>query len=141
MKYLISKKDQEFKGQVESCNFPVAQFVHRAHLRLAYVYLAENDVNASIHLMKNTLTDLLMHAGIAPSQKYHETLTASWVLAIYHFMNNMEKSDSADEFIDKNTIMLDSKIMMSHYSPELLFSKVARKFFVEPNLAPIPRYA
>ncbi len=53
-------------------------------------------------------------------------------------MNNTENSESADAFIDKNIVMLDSKIMMTHYSPEVLFSKEARAAFVEPNLDPIP---
>ena len=36
--------------------------------------------------------------------------------------------------------MLDSKIMMTHYSAEVLFSDEARAKFVDPNLHPIPRY-
>ena len=36
--------------------------------------------------------------------------------------------------------LLDSKIMMTHYSAEVLFSDEARARFVEPNLSPIPRY-
>jgi hypothetical protein len=47
---------------------------------------------------------------------------------------------SADEFIDKNPEMLDKKIMMAHYSAEILFSKEARATFVQSNLDPIPRH-
>lgn len=138
MKHLISTEDQEFKIQVESCEFPVPEFDHRAHLRLAYIYLVENDTGTAVQLMRDTLTGLLKHSGIDPSQKYHETLTEAWILAVHHFMNNTGTSESADDFIEKNTVMLDSKIMMTHYSAEVLFSEQARLSFVEPDLDPIP---
>jgi hypothetical protein len=141
MKHLLSEEDREFKRLVESCEFPAADFDHRAHIRLAYVYLAENSTDESVHLMRDALTALLRRAGVDPSQKYHETLTEAWILAVNHFMKNTDDSQSADDFIEKNTVMLDSKIMMTHYSAEVLFSDAARKAFVEPNLDPIPRHS
>jgi hypothetical protein len=36
--------------------------------------------------------------------------------------------------------MLDTKLMMAHYSAELLFSDEARARFVEPDLDQIPRH-
>jgi len=140
MKYLISKDDQQFKNQVESCEFPIPDFGHREHVRLAYIYLEEGNTGIAVERMRNTLTNLLKHAGIDPSKKYHETLTEAWVLAVNHFMKNTDGSESSDNFIDKNTKILDSKIMMSHYSAEVLFSEKARQSFVEPNLDPIPTH-
>jgi hypothetical protein len=140
MKYSISKEDLEFKEQVESCEFPVSDFDHRAHIRLAYIYLSSNSTEKSVQLMRDTLINLLKHVGVDPSQKYHETLTEAWILAVHHFINITDNSKSADEFIDKNKVMLDSKIMMTHYSAEVLFSREARKAFVEPDLDPIPRH-
>ena len=139
MKHFVSKDDQGFKSKVESCQFPVSKFDHRAHLRLAYVYLVENNPEKAVELMRDALTGLLKHAGIDPSVKYHETLTEAWILAVHHFMNKTDSSQSADEFIDCNVVMLDSKIMMTHYSAEVLFSEKARSKFVEPNLDPIPQ--
>ena len=55
----------------------------------------------------------------------------------------MEKSAafaSADAFIDSNPILLDTKIMLTHYSAGLLFSDEARARFVEPDLGDIPRH-
>ena len=47
-------------------------------------------------------------------------------------------SVSADVFIPNDSRMLDLRIMLTHYSAELLFSTEARECFVEPDLAPIP---
>ncbi|MCB1755350.1 MAG: hypothetical protein KDJ38_07500 [Gammaproteobacteria bacterium] len=140
MGHLISKQDASFRRQVEACEFPVKKFDHRAHLRLAYIYLAENNPHSSTQLMREALNGLLKSAGVDPDQKYHETLTEAWILAVDHFMHKTESSTSADDFIDQHPIMLDSNIMLTHYSADVLFSENARKAFVEPNLDPIPRY-
>lgn len=141
MNHSITKEDEEFKKQVESCSFPVSQFDHRAHLRLAFVYLVQNETTeVSVACMRQALTTLLKHAGIDPSEKYHETITEAWVLAVHHFLNNTKSSSSADDFINQNPELLDSKIMLTHYSAEVLFSDETRKSFVQPNLEAIPRH-
>lgn len=140
MNHSLSAEDREFRKQVEACEFPVAEFDHRAHLRLAYVYLVEEDVGQAVRRMRDTLIGLLEHAGIEPAAKFHETLTQAWILAVHHFIKHTEQSESADDFIDQNPDMLDSGIMMTHYSAEVLFSDQARRAFVEPNLDPIPRH-
>jgi hypothetical protein len=47
---------------------------------------------------------------------------------------------SADEFIERNPKLLDSGIMLSHYSCEVLFSSAARAAFVVPDVEPIPEH-
>lgn len=89
--------------------------------------------------MREALKGFLEFNGVAVS-KYHETMTRAWILAVRHFMEATPSSESADAFIEQNPEMLDSKIMMTHYSAELLFSAEARATFVEPDLDPIPRY-
>jgi hypothetical protein len=49
-------------------------------------------------------------------------------------------ADSAASFIASNPSLLDSRIMLTHYSTEVLFSPEARARFVEPNLELIPRH-
>ncbi len=125
MKHLASLEDVEFRKSVEECSFPPAQFNHRAHIRLAYVYLCENDVEQSHVLMRNTLLRLLKHNGI-PISKYHETMTRAWILAVRHFMDSGSGYGSADDFMADRPLLLDSKIMLTHYSAEVLFSDAAR---------------
>lgn len=140
MNNLVSKEDCRFRDAVEALNFPVEEFDHKAHLRLAYIYLTRNSVEESVELMRSTLCCLLKHAGLDPADKYHETLTHAWILAIFHFMKCSEGSESSDSFLEENSILLDAKIMNTHYSKEVLCSDIARIRFVEPNLDSIPRY-
>ncbi len=139
MTFDATESDIEFKNRMESCDFPASDFSHRAHLRLAYLYLTENNTQESAERMRNTLNRFLIHNGVDPS-KFHETLTKSWVLAVHHFMKKTGSSASADDFIDKNPEMLDTNIMLTHYSAEVLFSDKARAEFVQPDRDPIPRH-
>jgi hypothetical protein len=136
----LSKNDREFRAAFEAGAFAPADFSHRAHVRLAYVYLAESDVNLALERMRGALLTFLCHHGI-PASKYHATLTRAWILAVDHFMHRSPVASSADDFIELNPLLLDTRIMLTHYSADLLFSDQARVEFVEPNLDPIPRHA
>lgn len=137
MDFMTSSDDQALQQQTESCDFPAADFNHRAHLRLAYVYLCEGDCDVATQRMKETLLGFLAHNGVDPA-KFHETLTRAWVLAVNHFMNKSGGAGSADELIDRFPEMLDTQIMLTHYSAEVLFSEQARTAFLEPDIEAIP---
>ncbi len=139
-KHELSDADREFRRAFEAGAFAPADFSHRQHVRLAYVYLVDCDVNLALDRMRAALVCFLSHHGI-PATKYHETLTRAWILAVHHFMHRTPEATSADDFIDRNPMLLDSKIMLTHYSAGLLFSDAARAEFVEPDLDPIPRHA
>ena len=133
----LSGSDRRFQEDFELGRMTPAQFDHRAHVRLAYVFLAERDAEAATGSMKEALLKFLAHHGIDPA-KYHETMTRAWILAVQHFMQRSGGSASADEFIDNNPRLLDARIMMTHYSAGLLFSPEARARFVQPDLQEIP---
>ena len=139
MSHLVSEQDRAFLGDFEAGRIQPADFDHRAHLRLAYILLCDHDDEGALERMRQSLRSFLGHHGIDAS-KYHETMTRAWILAVRHFMAKTPGSESADAFIDRHPQMLDSKIMMTHYSAGLLFSDEARAQFVEPDLDPIPRY-
>ena len=138
MQHQYSNEDLAFKASVEDCSIAVKTFDHRAHLRLAYIYLVDYDADEATIRVRATLTALLRHNNIEPSAKYHETLTKAWLLAVRHFMDEASACDSAGSFIDRHPAMLDSGIMLTHYSKDRLFSDEAREKFLEPDLAPTP---
>lgn len=136
----LSDDDLAFRAAFEAGAFAPADFSHRAHVRLAYVYLAGSGVEPAVERMRAALVSFLAHHGI-PAAKYHETLTRAWILAVHHFMHRTPAAASADDFIERNPLLLDTRIMLTHYSAGLLFSDAARARFVEPDLDPIPRHA
>jgi hypothetical protein len=138
MRHHGSADDRAFRNDFITGRITPAQFNHRAHVRLAYVLLTEAGVDEAAGQMRSALHAFLSHHGI-DAAKYHETVTRAWILAVAHFMDRVGQSASADEFIDANPELLDSKIMLTHYSAAVLFSPEARSAFVEPDIQPIPR--
>src|SRR5688572_10515794 len=124
-KHRLSAEDQDFRTEFEACSFPPAQFSHRAHIRLAYVYLTQHDTDAAHQPMQDDLMTFLQFHG-ADVSKDHETMTRAWVLAVRHFMEISPDFESSEVVIQSNPRMLDSKIMMTHYSASVLFSDEAR---------------
>jgi putative AlgH/UPF0301 family transcriptional regulator len=139
MKHELNVSDRAFRAAFEECDLSPSDFDHRGHVRLAYVYLAEHDDESAAHLVRKALVDFLRYHGIDPS-KYHETMTRAWLLAVRHFMESGGPTSSSAGFIEANPELLDSRIMLSHYSADLLFSERARTEFVEPDLDGIPRH-
>ena len=139
MKFDSTADDLNFRDAFEAGTLPPDAFGHRAHVRLAYIYLVEHGTDEATARMRTALQAYLRHHGIDPS-KYHETLTRAWILAVRHFMERTPASASADAFIDANPLLLDSRIMLTHYSADLLFSAEGRARFVEPDRDPIPHY-
>jgi hypothetical protein len=135
----MSADDAQFLSGLESCTYAPDRFDHRAHVRLAYVCLVGSDPDAALERIRSALKAFLVHLS-EDGSKYHETITRAWILAVRHFMEVSQASASADEFIDANPALLDRKIMMTHYSAELLFSDEARARFIEPDLGEIPRH-
>jgi hypothetical protein len=135
----LSSDDLVLKRAFESGTLPPEKFDHRAHVVVAYCYLATDGVDAAEESMRRGLRRYLEHHRIDPA-KYHETLTRAWILAVWHFMQRTGPTASADDLIERNPLLLDGRIMLTHYSADLLFSPEARQRFVEPNLRPIPRH-
>ena len=134
-----SDDDRRFRDDFEAGQIAPGEFGHRAHLRLAYVYVVELDDEGAYRAMRDALHGVLARNGIDPA-KYHETLTRAWILAVRHFLAKSPEVRSTDELLARHPEMLDAKIMNTHYSTGLLFSPAARAGFVEPDLDPIPRY-
>lgn len=70
-------------------------------------------------------------------EKYHATITRCWV----HLMTlHRARSDaeSFDQFIAKNSGLLDRGLLKRHYSPELIGSEQARAVWTQPDLRELP---
>jgi hypothetical protein len=136
--HAASPDDRAFLAAFEAHAVPPAAFNHREHLRLAYVCLCESRADEAQGRVRAALQAFIAHHGVDPA-KYHETITRAWVLAVDYFMRKSEGPfESFDAFIAADPRLLDSSIMLTHYSKERLFSEQARTSFIEPDLQEIP---
>ncbi|MCB1043413.1 MAG: hypothetical protein KDC35_10760 [Acidobacteria bacterium] len=134
-----AQDDVQFLNAFNSCELPLEAFGHRQHLQLAYVLLCSNPPIQTHGLVRQGLQRFLSHHGV-PQVKYHETLTAAWVMAVFHFMNQRGPFRTFDAFIEACPELIDTRIMNTHYSTEQLGSSAARLEVVAPDRAPIPAF-
>ncbi|MDQ3169340.1 MAG: hypothetical protein M3Q55_04250 [Acidobacteriota bacterium] len=137
-RHRISDDDRAFLGSFETCTIAPSTFHHREHVRLAYLYLCNGGVRDAHRRLRASLLAFLAHNGV-DAATYHETITRAWILAVDHFMEPAEPAASFDAFIAANPRLLDTNIMLTHYTKARLFSDDARAAFIEPDLDPIPR--
>lgn len=135
---LLSTADLEFERQFAAGQVRPEEFDHLGHLRLAYIQLSRHGADGAAATFRGSLLGFLRHHRI-DAGKFHETLTQAWLLAVWHFMHRAGPTADGGEFLQSCTVLHDPRVMMTHYSKDVLFSEKARARFVSPDLEPIPR--
>jgi len=131
----INAVDQMMVNSIENHLFQIEAFSHSIHLKLGYCYVVQNGVKQATVIMKNTLTSFLHANGVARN-KFHVTITVAWLKVIGLCLQNGPVMSSAEAFLHHNPCLLSKDLLLSYYSPDLLFSDKARKRFVDPDLNP-----
>jgi hypothetical protein len=121
--------DREFVAQFEACTLPPAQFHHRNHVRLAWLYLKEAPLLEALSRFRTSLQRYARSLGA--SAKYHETITFAFLFLIHERMHRAEAA-TFDEFADANGELFDA-ILLRYYREETLGSELARRVFVWPD--------
>ena len=133
----LSDADVEFGRRFDAGELSPTHFDHRTHLRLAYVHLATHGPDRAAVTFRESLQGFLRRHQIDPA-KFHQTLTQAWLQAVWYFMQRFDGTTCSEEFLEKCSVLHDPKVMLTHYSSELLFSEDARRRFIAPDLDPIP---
>ena len=92
MRDQASPEDRAFRDRFEACSIPPGKFDHRGHIRLACVYLCENEPGKAHSRMRRSLQAFLAHYGVAAS-RYRETVTRAWLGAFHHFTTLGDAAD------------------------------------------------
>jgi len=128
--------DQEFRESLERCAIPNHAFRHRDHLRLAWIYLREADLDTAATRLSESIRRYARHHGSI--QKYHETLTQAWAWIVALAIAEAPFAGTFDALLAAHPRLLDKDLPLKHFSPGLLWSHDARERWVEPDLRPFP---
>jgi hypothetical protein len=121
--------DRDFVAALESCSLPSEQFDHRAHVRLAWLYLTDQPL---LEALPRFITSLKRYAGsLGASGKYHETITYAFVFLIHERMMG-SAATTFEEFAAANEDLF-GPILQSYYPKETLASPLARETFILPK--------
>lgn len=133
--------DEEHLRRFENHSLPHAQWTHRAHLKVAYLYLLRLPYPEALERLRTGIKAYNAAHGIkdTPTGGYHETLTQVWLQLVHNALRQFGPADTADAFFDTQTQLSDKRTPLLFYSRERLMSAEAKRIFVTPDLASLPR--
>ena len=125
--------DEEFVTQFENRTLPEEQFSHRGHMRLAWLYLNQFDIDTAV--AKLAVGIQAYASSLGGAEKFHYTLTEA-IARIMHQRMSTTTADSFEGYLEANTDLIEDLlgILTQHYSQELLYSPEAKQRFVAPDL-------
>jgi hypothetical protein len=136
-------EDETLLTQFEATTWPLKEWHHRQHIKIAYLYLRQHPFEVAAQKMR---AGLLAYnaANQVPDgldRGYHETMTQVWMRLVYLTICEFGPSESADAFVDKHTQLLSKRAALFFYSRDRIMSAEAKRQFIEPDLAPLPQSA
>ena len=124
-----------FARAVERGAVPADAFGHRAHLRVAWVYLGEGpSEDAALGRMRTAVRQISVSAG--KPDKYHETLTQFWMARLSEARAASPGARSLDEVLERHPHLLNKDLALVFYSPDRVMSDEARRAWVPPDRWP-----
>jgi hypothetical protein len=131
--------DEELWTAFAAGTLPAATWTHRAHLRVAWMFLQRYSLDEAHLLLRVGIIRLNAAHGLVetPARGYHETLTRLWLSLVAAAMRATDAPGS-DAFVDACASTLGKDAALRHYSRERLTSVRARAIFVEPDVLPLP---
>lgn len=140
---------EQFVSAFESGTLPPEQFPHRAHVRLAWIYLRRYPLADAAARFTSGIRAFATRAG--KPEKYHETITWAYLLLIQDRLAREKAARQAagdsscaapapdfDSFAEANAdILLNGRALLERwYHPSTLDSPLARLTFVWPDRTP-----
>ena len=135
----MTETERVARGLIER-TLPKAEWTHEAHLRAGLWHVAEHGAAAALELLRARIASYNESVGTANTDTsgYHETLTRFYVIVIDGFLASSDRSLDLDALAQQLIAAHgDRRLPLQHYSEPRLFSVVARRSWVEPDLRPI----
>lgn len=131
--------DRELWDAFSTSALAEKEWTHRAHLRVAWMFLKRHSLDEAHILMRVGIIRLnAFHALVeTPARGYHETLTRVWLTLVAALMKSTE-APTSDAFVETCGTELAMNAVMRHYSKEFVMSVQARAMFVPPDVSPLP---
>ena len=142
----IAVEDAEFIGQFEACTLPFELWTHRAHVKVAYLYITQYGLEGAVPRLRRNIRAYNAKNNVPESQTsgYNETTTRAFATIIAAVMGAYGQAlltRNADEFCETHPQLLSRHILRLFYSPQRRMHPQAKERFVEPDLAPLPQVA
>jgi hypothetical protein len=125
--------DQTFLSQFEDGNLDPACFDHRAHLRVAVLYLRSRPFLEACIAMRDGLQRFA--ARIGKAGLYHETITIAFMSVVNEELAALPET-GWEALIAQRPELCDKQLLARRYGDARLKSDLARCHFVLPTQQP-----
>jgi hypothetical protein len=132
--------DQELQSAFETCTLPRDAWIHRAHVRMAFLYSQQHPFSEALDRMRTSIKayNLSQQIPESPDRGYHETITVVFMRLVHDALLRNGPFPTSDSFCDHHPELLDKSVLRKFYSRERLMSPEAKQGFIEPDLAELP---
>jgi hypothetical protein len=136
--------DAELLRRFEDCTLPFAQWTHRCHVKVAYLYLRQLNFDDALMRIRATINayNAANHVPESPTSGYNETTTHAMlhlIAAVMRAYGSTFPTETSDAFCDAHPQLMTRHILRLFYSPARRMDPLAKTRFVEPDLAPLPK--
>jgi hypothetical protein len=140
----MTPADRALLQQFESRSLPFEQWTHRAHVRVAYLYLSQHPFDTALEHMRRGVQryNAANHVPESPTSGYNETTTRAFlhlIAAVKAAYAETHPVESSDAFCDAHPQLMTKHALRLFYSPQRRMDPSAKTQFVPPDLAPLPR--
>jgi len=121
---------------------PKAEWTHEAHLRAGLWHVLQHGAPAALELLRARISSYNESVGTLNTDTagYHETITRFYVTVTDRFLAANDRAMPIDDLAARLLTELgDRRLPMRYYSEGRLFSVIARRSWVEPDLRSIDR--
>lgn len=135
--------DDEFLRKFEDCSLSFEQWTHRAHVKVAFLYLRDHPFEVALDKMRSGIKSFnAVHDGPeSETRGYNETTTCAMmrlVAATNAAYGSTFPTSSADAFCDTHPQLMNKHVLRLFYSPQRRMHPDAKTRFVEPDLTRLP---
>ena len=126
-------EDPDLIARFENCTLAGADFHHRDHVKVVWLYLRGNSVLETLGKFSAGLKQFAAANG--KPNLYHETITWVYVFLIHERIAGHGSEHDWPEFVEANADLFDwnDNILKSYYRDDTLSSETARRMFVLPD--------
>ena len=133
--------DDDFLATFEDGSLPFTNWNHRAHVRVAFLYLSRFGLAEAIDRMRSGIKAYNAVHGVedGPVMGYHETTTQAFMRLIHQALQERGPFQDSHEFCERNPELLDRRVLLCYYTRDRIMEPAAKVRFVEPDIAPLDR--
>jgi hypothetical protein len=132
--------DETFLRRFEDRTLPFDEWTHRAHVKVAYLYLRDHPFDEALTRIRAGIQAYNAANDVpeGPLTGYHETMTHAWLRLVAVVLDEYGPAADADAFFDDHPELARRQVLRFFYSRERFTTEAAKHGFVEPDLAPLP---